>query len=115
VIFFSPTLSGSRRALIAASMLVVVGGLAQVYVIILGAQAFPLVLFPGMEESSAFFDGAVNDYTPSAPEILLGIGGIALALLIAVAAMRVLPFLPERLGEQPSATSEPVATEAAAG
>ncbi len=115
VILFSPTLSRTRGALIAASILVVIGGLAQVYVIIIGAQAFPLVLFPGMEENSTFFDGAVNSYTPSAPEILLGIGGIALALLIAVVAMRVLPFLPERLGEQPSATSEPVAAEAAAG
>ncbi len=115
MILFSPTFSRSRRALVAASILVVIGGLAQVYVIIIGAQAFPLVLFPGMEESSTFFDGAVNDYTPSAPEILLGIGGIALALLIAVVAMRVLPFLPERLGEQPSGTSEPEAAEAAAG
>ncbi len=113
IICFSPTLSRSRGALVAASILVVIGGLAQVYVIIVGAQAFPLVLFPGMEESSTFFDGAVNDYAPSAPEILLGIGGIALALLIAVVAMRVLPFLPERLGEQPSATSEPVTAEAA--
>jgi molybdopterin-containing oxidoreductase family membrane subunit len=113
-IFFSPTLSRSRGALVAASILVIIGGLAQVYVIIIGAQAFPLVLFPGMEESSTFFDGAINDYTPSAPEMLLGIGGIGLALLIAVVAMRVLPFLPERLGEQPSATSAPVAAEVVA-
>ncbi len=115
-ILFSPALSRSRRALVAASILVVVGGLAQVYVIIVGAQAYPLALFPGMEESSTFFDGAVNGYAPSAPEILLGIGGIGLALLIAVVAMRVLPFLPERLGEPPSAgAEEPVAAEATAG
>ncbi len=112
-IFFSPGLSRSRRALLAGCALVVIGGLAQVYVIIIGAQAYPLVLFPGMEESSAFFDGTVNDYAPSAAEVLLGIGGIALALLIAVAAMRVLPFLPERLGEPPAEEAEEAAPEGA--
>jgi len=32
-----------------------------------------------MVESSSFFDGEIHPYTPSVPEVFLGIGGIALA------------------------------------
>ena len=79
---------------IRAAALVVVGGFAHLYVTIIGGQAFPLDLFPGKEESSPFFDGAIASYSPSLPELLLGIGGIALALIIVAVAMRVLPFVP---------------------
>jgi len=40
------------------------------------------VLFPGAEVSSGFYDGVVGAYSPSLPEILLGIGGVAMALAI---------------------------------
>lgn len=110
IIFFTPTLSRSQSLLVTGLILVVVGGLAQVYVIIIGAQAYPLMLFPGMEASSSFYDGVVNEYIPSLPEILLGLGGIGLSLLIAVLAMRVLPFLPERLGSLDGKIAEPEAT-----
>ncbi len=113
VLFYAPRLQQSRTALVAGAVLVVVGGLAQIYVIIIGAQAFPLLLFPGMETSSTFYDGVVNEYAPSLPEILLGLGGIGLSLLIAVVAMRVLPFLPERIGNPTTASPEPAAAGAA--
>jgi molybdopterin-containing oxidoreductase family membrane subunit len=49
---------GRSRAMISlAAVLVVVGGLAQMYVTIVGAQAFPMPLFPDKEVSSSFFDG----------------------------------------------------------
>ena len=80
-----------------AAGFVIVGGLAQLYVIIIGGQAYPLVLFPGMEVTSSFFDGAVRSYTPSLPEILLGIGGIALATLITTIGLKSLRFLPTNL------------------
>ncbi len=82
-----------------ASILVIIGGLAQMYVIIIGGQAYPLVLFPGMEVESSFFDGVINAYTPSLPEILLGLGGIAIAALMVIIGMRVLRFLPESLAD----------------
>jgi len=82
-----------------ASVLVIIGGLAQVYVIIIGGQAYPLVLFPGMEVESSFFDGVINPYTPSLPEIGLGIGGVALAGLIVIIGMKVLRFLPVSLAD----------------
>ena len=70
------------------------GGLAQLYVIIIGGQAYPLKLFPGFEVSSSFFDGVVAGYRPSLPELFLGVGGIALALLLTTLALRLMPFLP---------------------
>ncbi len=122
VIVFHPKL-GTRRAWIAtAAALVVIGGLGQMYVTIIGGQAYPLVLFPGKEVSSTFFDGVVAEYAPSLPEIALGVGGIAIALLAVLLAIRVLPLLPERLDDplveaQAAAAGEGSGgrTEAAAG
>lgn len=78
-----------------AALLVVIGGHFQMYVTIIGGQAFPLDLFPGYAESSSFYDGVVASYTPSIWEFLLGIGGIATAFLITTAAVRVLNFMPQ--------------------
>jgi Ni/Fe-hydrogenase subunit HybB-like protein len=91
---------GRSRAMIAlAAILVIVGGLAQMYVTIIGGQALPMPLFPGKEVSSSFFDGVVASYTPSLPEFLLGIGGIGLALGMTTFAIKVLPFLPQSLAD----------------
>ncbi len=91
---------GRSRAMIAlAAILVIVGGLAQMYVTIIGGQAFPMPLFPGKEVSSSFFDGVVAAYTPSLPEFLLGIGGVGIALGMTVFAIKILPFLPATLAD----------------
>ncbi len=97
---YAPATGGSRVAIALASALVIVGGLAQIYVIIIGGQAYPLILFPGMEESSSALDGTIASYTPSLPEIGLGLGGVALALLIAAVGLRILRFLPTRLADE---------------
>lgn len=98
IILFS-SLSKSRAMIILASILVVIGGFAQIYVILIGGQAYPLVMFPGMEVSSTFFDGVVNTYTPTLPEMLLGFAGVALALLAVTFAIKILRFLPESLAD----------------
>ena len=77
----------------------IAGGLAQLYVIIVGGQAYPLVIFPGKEVSSSFFDGVVAAYTPSLPEVALGAGGVAFALALTAVALKVLPFLPSTLAD----------------
>lgn len=77
-----------------ASTLVVIGGLAQIYVIVIGGQVWPLQLFPGMEVSSSFSDGVVHEYMPTLPELLLGLGGWALAALITLVGVHLLPILP---------------------
>ena len=90
-----PPTARSRTWITIACTLVLLGGLAQVYVIVIGGQAFPLQIFPGKEIiESSFFDGVVAHYRPSAFELLLSLGGIAAALLIVVLGMKVLQFVP---------------------
>lgn len=88
---------GSQRGVAIASALVILGGFAQLYVLLIGGQAYPLNLFPGMDVSSSFFDGAIAGYTPSLPEIGLGLGGVALAGLIVLFGLKLLRFLPVSL------------------
>jgi molybdopterin-containing oxidoreductase family membrane subunit len=92
-----PVLGRSRAWIVVAALLVVLGAFAQMYVTIIGGQAYPLQLFPGMQESSTFFDGVVHPYVPSVPEIMLGLGGVAVAAVIVLLALRLLRFLPESL------------------
>jgi len=89
----------SRRALAAAAVCVILGGLAQLYVLVIGGQAYPQLMFPDKEVSSSFFDGVVAAYAPSLPEVALGVGGVALALALTAVALKVLPFLPRSLAD----------------
>jgi len=90
----------ARSALLIASVLVIAGGFAQMFVTIIGSQAFPIPIFPGKIVHSTFYDGVVNLYTPSKPEILLGLGGVAVAILVVVIAMKNLHLLPESLADE---------------
>lgn len=99
LILLTPILGKSRFMLSIGALMVVIGGLAQIYVIIIGGQAFPLTMFPGMEVSSSFNDGVVTIYSPALPEILLGIGGLALALALTTFALKALPFLSTDLSD----------------
>lgn len=92
---FHPRLAGPRSTVI-ASALVVAGALAFVYVFIVGGQAYPLEIFPGYAAKSDFGDGAIDAYAPSLPEVLLGLGGVAVAVLATAIGARVLPILPEK-------------------
>ncbi len=96
VLLGHPRLVEHRGSVAAAAMLVVIGGFAQLYVLIVGAQAYPLSLFPGMEiVASSFFDGVVAEYRPRIPELALGVGGLALSALLVVLGLKVLRFLPD--------------------
>jgi len=97
LILYHPRLSRSRGWTAFAAAFVVLGGMAQMYVTIIGAQVYPIALFPGMQEASSFFDGEIHTYAPSFPEVLLGFGGFAIAAAIVLIALRVLRLLPERL------------------
>jgi molybdopterin-containing oxidoreductase family membrane subunit len=78
-----------------APLLVVLGGLSQMYVTIIGGQAFPLILFPGHEVHSSFYDGVITQYSPSVYEWLLGMGGVGVTFLLTVVAVRVFKFMPQ--------------------
>ncbi len=97
---FSSSAKTSMKPVVIASLLVVLGGLSLIYVIIIGGQAYPLVLFPGKDVSSSFFEGVINPYAPSFPEIVLGISGFAIAALITVLATKVLPLMPRSLADE---------------
>ena len=97
---YARKLRDSTASLVLACLLVIGGAFAQLYVIIIGGQAYPLNLFPGYHVESSFVDGVVANYLPSGWEFLLGLGGVAIALLAALLALRVLPILPERLGAE---------------
>jgi Ni/Fe-hydrogenase subunit HybB-like protein len=91
-----PRLGGSRGPVLAAALLVVAGGLAQMYVTIVGAQAWPLDLVPGFEARSSFFDGEIHRHVPSLHDIVLAVTGFALAALIVLLGVRLLRILPAR-------------------
>jgi Ni/Fe-hydrogenase subunit HybB-like protein len=99
ILIYTPLFSESRQAIVLAALSVIAGGLSQLYVIIIGGQAFPLILFPGKTVQSSFADGVVASYSPSLPEIGLGIGGIAMALVIVAMAVKILALLPQSLAD----------------
>ena len=84
----------NTKTVVTASLLVILGSFALLYVFILGGQAYPLSIFPGYEVSSSFRDGEIGKYVPSLPEIMLGIGGLAIAFLITIISTRVLNSIP---------------------
>jgi molybdopterin-containing oxidoreductase family membrane subunit len=92
-----PALRHSLKALLAAAALAILGGLAQLYVIIIGGQLYPLVLFPNAEVSSTYFDGVITQYSASLPELALGAGGVALSLMLVFIAVIVLRIVPVSL------------------
>ena len=94
LLLFHPRLH-SERSTLAASALVVLGAFAWLFVFIIGGQAFPLDIFPGyVVTQSSFGDGAVAHYTPSLPELLLGIGGLGAAFVLTLVGVRIFDFLP---------------------
>lgn len=100
ILIYLPALANNRKILGVASLLVIFGGIAQMYIIIVGAQAYPLDIFPGKEVlESGFFDGAVTQYSASMPEYMLGLGGIAAALIIVTIGIKILAFLPTSLAD----------------
>tara|TARA_Y100000817_G_C16471348_1_gene373850 strand:+ start:45 stop:452 length:408 start_codon:yes stop_codon:yes gene_type:complete len=84
-----------ESSFILSSLLIIVGSFAAIYVIIISGQAFPLNIFNDyIIIESSFYDNVIHNYTPSLYEIGLGIGGIALSLIIILIAIRNLDFLP---------------------
>ncbi len=99
IICYATAFRASMGWTTAAAILVIAGGLSQMYIIIIGGQAFPMDLFPGKEVSSSFFDGVIVTYSPTAPEVMLGLGGVALAFATTLFAVKILRFLPLSLAD----------------
>ena len=116
-IIYHPELSKERNWIMTACGLVIIGGLATMSVVIIGSQAYPIQMFPGQTIlESGFFDGvngAAAPYHPTIPELLLGLGGVAVSLIITVVGVRVLQFLPESLADDVVALDEELLSEEA--
>ena len=105
---YAPGVKTCRKTLGLICTMVIIGGLCQMYIIIIGGQAYPMEMFPGYETSSSFFDGVVGEYSPSLPEVILGVGGVAISLLLVTFAIKVLSFLPVSLADS---ITDPHATD----
>jgi len=106
-ILYHPRLGQRMCAVTAAAVLVIVGAFCELYVFIIGGEAFPLDIFPGAEITSSFFDGQVATYSPSLPEFLLGLGGLGVAFMITLIGVRLISkFLPEDDAVQPDAATD---------
>ncbi len=81
---------------IAAAAAVIAGGLATIYVLMIAAQVFPQNIMPGHMVSSPYGDGMVARYVPHWPEWLLGLGGVAVALLVLLAGCLLFRVVPAR-------------------
>jgi len=79
----------TRKVIIVACLLIILGGIGQFYALIIGGQVFPMPLVDGYS-----FDGAIASYTPSHWEIMLGCGGFAVAMLLTVFSLRIFRLLP---------------------
>ena len=65
------------------------------------------VYLRGLRLQGGIFDGVIAIYAPSLPEVALGVGGIALALVLTVMALKVLPLLPRSLADNEGAKVSP--------
>jgi Ni/Fe-hydrogenase subunit HybB-like protein len=99
LVFGVPAERLSRCRVMAACMLVILGGLAQLYVIIIGGQSYPMDLLAGWQATSSFFDGARSVYHASLPEVMLGVGGAGIAAVIVLAGAKVLALMPQTLAD----------------
>jgi len=93
LLIYHPSL-GKPKFVVLASLMVILGAFALLYVFIVGGQAFPLDIFPGYEVTSSFRDGQIGQYQPSLYEFLLGFGGLAIAFLITTVGVHALNFMP---------------------
>ncbi len=101
IIFYTPSLAKSRGLVGFGALLVIIGGIAQVYGIIIGGQAYPMEIFPGKEViETTFADGAIASYTPTLAETLLGLGGIAVSLFLVAFCVKIMDFLPASLADK---------------
>ena len=81
---------------IAAAAAVALGAIAALYLYVIVGQAYPQPVLPGMHVSSAYGDGAVAPYAPSAAELFLGLGGMAVALSMLLGGCLLFRIVPRR-------------------
>jgi len=99
-LLYCPKPSKSRKMIGLASIMVIIGGFCQLYIIIIAGQAFPMTLVAGYEATSSFSDGVIASYVPSIWEIMLGLGGVGIALFIVTFGLKLFSLIPEDLSDK---------------
>jgi molybdopterin-containing oxidoreductase family membrane subunit len=94
-LLFYPATAARALWVNVAALLAILGAFFQLYVFIIGGQAFPLDIFPGYDVTSSFMDGTVDHYSTSLPEVLLALGGLGIAFTMTTIGVRILHFLPQ--------------------
>ena len=85
----------TESSLMSATLLILVGSFLAMYVIIIAGQAYPLKIFTNYEIiESSFYDNVIHTYIPTIWELGLGLGGVALSLIIVLIGIANLDFLP---------------------
>ncbi len=106
IIIFSNKLS-IKSSMKLSSILILIGSFAAMYVIIIGGQAYPLTIFPDhIIIESSFYDNVVHNYIPSIYEFILGLGGVALALIIVLIGITNFYILPTSVISKDTVTSD---------
>jgi len=95
LLLFVPDLARLRGSVFLAATCTLLGAFCLLFVFIVGGQAYPLDIFPGMIVTSTFMDGQIDHYVPTLPEWLLGIGGLGIAFTATVIGIRLFKFLPQ--------------------
>ncbi|MBF0178415.1 MAG: polysulfide reductase NrfD [Magnetococcales bacterium] len=96
LLLFNHSIGNRVGGITLASGFVVAGVFCFVGHVLLAGQAYPLDLFPGYAVSSPFLDGVVGSYTPTLPELFLGLGGVGVSGVIFLLGVRFLRMLPKQ-------------------
>ena len=99
-LLYCPRPAQNTKMTAIASVMTIFGGLASLYVIVIGGQTFPMTLVPGYEATSSFSDGVITEYFPSIWELMLGLGGVGVALIIVTFALKIFRLIPESLPDE---------------
>jgi molybdopterin-containing oxidoreductase family membrane subunit len=98
-LFVHPRTGRSVPWIAVGSGLVILGNLAQIYVVVIGFQALPLDLFPGMEvRSPAWYDGRMATYGfGSMYEWALGVGMTAMVGMLYLLGIKLFRMVPREV------------------
>ncbi|MEO5333081.1 MAG: polysulfide reductase NrfD [Magnetococcus sp. YQC-5] len=95
-LLFNHTLGNRVSGVLLASGCVVIGAFCFVAHTLLAGQSYPFDMFPGFKVESSFQDGVVGSYTPTLPELFLGLGGVGISGLIYLLGIRFFRMLPKK-------------------
>lgn len=96
MILANPATGRSVKWILFASALVVIGVLAERYIIVIPGQVMPMEMFPGYHVTGPFQEGVLNDYYLSPMEILYGAGITAFVFFLYALGLKFFEMMPDK-------------------